>query len=237
MPELSILAIGSLEQNAEHRDQIVTFCKLQDSIWFPVKEVDWQRRRGCGAIQSSGRKTVTNFDPPNYEIEINTLPEMELRHNILVYASGNWNVLRLSIEYIVLAKQSTRFPTAKLTARGGDSMASIFHKVEWHRVVLDEAHTIKSYKSLGAQAAFGLSSYCRCCIIGTPIQNDLKDLYSLLCFLLVELWCNWEWIHGGIQRWKGHSRRTFAASSSTNITDDIWRFNRRGSPADKASGT
>ncbi|KAK4490238.1 hypothetical protein RD792_000898 [Penstemon davidsonii] len=160
-----------------------------------------------------------------------------LRHNILVYASGNWNVLRLSIEYIVLAKQSTRFPTAKLTARGGDSMASIFHKVEWHRVVLDEAHTIKSYKSLGAQAAFGLSSYCRCCIIGTPIQNDLKDLYSLLCFLLVELWCNWEWIHGGIQRWKGHSRRTFAASSSTNITDDIWRFNRRGSPADKASGT
>ncbi|KAK4482804.1 hypothetical protein RD792_009974 [Penstemon davidsonii] len=86
------------------------------------------------------------------------------------------------------------------SAYKSDSMDSIFHKVEWHRVVLDEAHTIKSYKSLGAQAAFGLSSYSRWCITGTPIQNDLEDLYSLLCFLQVEPWCNWAWWSKLIQR-------------------------------------
>ncbi|CAN4116553.1 unnamed protein product [Withania somnifera] len=77
---------------------------------------------------------------------------------------------------------------------------SIFHNVDWYRVVLDEAHTIKSWKTLGAQAAFTLSAYCRWCLTGTPLQNNLEDLYSLLCFLHVEPWCNWAWWSKLIQR-------------------------------------
>ncbi|XP_073155307.1 DNA repair protein RAD5B [Henckelia pumila] len=81
-----------------------------------------------------------------------------------------------------------------------DSDNSIFHRVEWHRVVLDEAHTIKSSRTVAAQAAFALSSYCRWCLTGTPIQNKLEDLYSLLCFLHVEPWCNWAWWNKLVQR-------------------------------------
>ncbi|KAL8104947.1 DNA repair protein RAD5B [Apium graveolens] len=77
---------------------------------------------------------------------------------------------------------------------------SIFHRVDWHRVVLDEAHTIKSSKTQAAQAAFALSSYCRWCLTGTPLQNSLEDIYSLLCFLHVEPWCNWAWWHKLIQK-------------------------------------
>lgn len=51
-----------------------------------------------------------------------------------------------------------------------DVLNSVFHKVDWYRVVLDEAHTIKSFRTLSAQAAFSLSSYCRWCLTGTPIQ-------------------------------------------------------------------
>ncbi|KAL2230049.1 putative SWI/SNF-related matrix-associated actin-dependent regulator of chromatin subfamily A member 3-like 3 [Sesamum indicum] len=86
------------------------------------------------------------------------------------------------------------------SAYKNDSINSIFHQVEWYRVVLDEAHTIKSSKTQGAQAAFGLSSYCRWCLTGTPLQNNLEDLYSLLCFLHVEPWCNWAWWNKLIQR-------------------------------------
>ncbi|KAA8548778.1 hypothetical protein F0562_000462 [Nyssa sinensis] len=81
-----------------------------------------------------------------------------------------------------------------------DAENSIFHRIEWYRVVLDEAHIIKSSKTLGAQAAFTLSSHCRWCLTGTPLQNNLEDLYSLLCFLHVEPWCNWAWWHKLIQR-------------------------------------
>ncbi|GFZ14244.1 helicase protein with RING/U-box domain-containing protein [Actinidia rufa] len=81
-----------------------------------------------------------------------------------------------------------------------DGEISIFHKIEWYRVVLDEAHTIKSSKTQVAQAAFSLSSHCRWCLTGTPLQNNLEDLYSLLCFLHVEPWCNWAWWSKLIQR-------------------------------------
>nr|XP_010918825.1 DNA repair protein RAD5B [Elaeis guineensis] len=77
---------------------------------------------------------------------------------------------------------------------------SIFHKIDWYRVVLDEAHIIKSSKTRVAQSAFALTSHCRWCLTGTPLQNNLEDLYSLLCFLHVEPWCNWAWWHKLIQR-------------------------------------
>ncbi|XP_078167711.1 helicase protein with RING/U-box domain-containing protein [Carex rostrata] len=82
----------------------------------------------------------------------------------------------------------------------GSEQNSIFHKVNWYRVVLDEAHTIKSSKTKVAQAAFALSSHCRWCLTGTPLQNNLEDLYSLLCFLHVKPWCNWDWWTKLIQR-------------------------------------
>ncbi|KAI3873705.1 hypothetical protein MKX03_029435 [Papaver bracteatum] len=51
-----------------------------------------------------------------------------------------------------------------------------------------------------AQTAFSLSSYCRWCLTGTPLQNNLEDPYSFLCFLHVESWCNWGWLVKSILR-------------------------------------
>ncbi|GAB2217693.1 hypothetical protein Drorol1_Dr00000897 [Drosera rotundifolia] len=77
---------------------------------------------------------------------------------------------------------------------------SIYYRIDWLRVVLDEAHTIKSWKTQGAQAAFALSSHSRWCLTGTPLQNNLEDLFSLLCFLKVEPWCNWQCWKNDIQK-------------------------------------
>ncbi|XP_021899057.1 DNA repair protein RAD5A isoform X2 [Carica papaya] len=63
--------------------------------------------------------------------------------------------------------------------------------VHWFRVVLDEAHTIKSSKSLISMAAAALVADRRWCLTGTPIQNKLEDIYSLLRFLRVEPWGSW----------------------------------------------
>ncbi|KAF8113327.1 hypothetical protein N665_0051s0021 [Sinapis alba] len=81
-----------------------------------------------------------------------------------------------------------------------DMANSIFHRIDWYMIVLDEAHTIKSWKTQSAKATFELSSHCRWCLTGTPLQNKLEDLYSLLCFLYVEPWCNWAWWNKLIQK-------------------------------------
>ncbi|MCO5596481.1 hypothetical protein L7F22_050544 [Adiantum nelumboides] len=72
--------------------------------------------------------------------------------------------------------------------------------IQWFRVVLDEAHTIKASKCQSAQAAFNLSADTRWCLTGTPIQNKLEDVFSLLHFFRVEPWCNWGWWNKLVQK-------------------------------------
>ncbi|KAA8550241.1 hypothetical protein F0562_001925 [Nyssa sinensis] len=74
------------------------------------------------------------------------------------------------------------------------------YSVRWFRVVLDEAHTIKSSKSQISMAASALVADRRWCLTGTPIQNNLEDIYSLLRFLRVEPWGNWAWWNKLIQK-------------------------------------
>lgn len=74
------------------------------------------------------------------------------------------------------------------------------YSVRWFRVVLDEAHTIKSSKSQVSMAAAALVADRRWCLTGTPIQNNLEDVYSLLRFLRVEPWGNWAWWNKLVQK-------------------------------------
>ncbi|KAK4038402.1 SNF2 family N-terminal domain-containing protein [Parachaetomium inaequale] len=59
----------------------------------------------------------------------------------------------------------------------------VLHQVEWYRIVLDEAHWIRNQSSTQYKAAVNLQSVRRWCLTGTPIQNSLNDLFSLLSFL------------------------------------------------------
>ncbi|KAL3677102.1 hypothetical protein R1sor_027050 [Riccia sorocarpa] len=56
-------------------------------------------------------------------------------------------------------------------------------RVNWFRVVLDEAQSIKNSRTQVARAAWGLRAKRRWCLSGTPIQNAIDDLYSYFRFL------------------------------------------------------
>ena len=55
-------------------------------------------------------------------------------------------------------------------------------EVSWHRVVLDEAQAIKNPDTHAARAARALTATHRLVVTGTPVENHLGDLWSLLTF-------------------------------------------------------
>lgn len=62
--------------------------------------------------------------------------------------------------------------------------------LEYWRIILDEAHTIKNRQSKTAKACYELAATHRWVLTGTPIVNRLEDLFSLVRFLRVEPWSN-----------------------------------------------
>ncbi len=54
----------------------------------------------------------------------------------------------------------------------------------WHLVVLDEAQAIKSPDAKATKAACQLDARHRLCLSGTPIENNLQELWSEFAFLM-----------------------------------------------------
>ncbi|XP_078180897.1 helicase protein with RING/U-box domain-containing protein isoform X2 [Carex rostrata] len=62
---------------------------------------------------------------------------------------------------------------------------SPLHSVKWERIILDEAHCIKDRRSNTARAVFALKGEYKWALSGTPLQNRVGELYSLIRFLEV----------------------------------------------------
>ncbi|SLM38846.1 Zinc finger, RING/FYVE/PHD-type [Lasallia pustulata] len=59
----------------------------------------------------------------------------------------------------------------------------MLRKISWFRIVLDEAHWIRTLSTKKSAAAFELDAQRRWCLTGTPVQNKLEDLFALIRFL------------------------------------------------------
>jgi SNF2 family DNA or RNA helicase len=60
---------------------------------------------------------------------------------------------------------------------------SLLSRVKWQNVILDEAQNIKTAKTNQARAVKSLPSQFRIAMTGTPIENRLTELWSIMDFL------------------------------------------------------
>lgn len=60
----------------------------------------------------------------------------------------------------------------------------VFKRRRWHYMILDEAHNIKNFRSQRWQTLLTFNTRARLLLTGTPLQNNLTELWSLLFFLM-----------------------------------------------------
>jgi SNF2-related domain/Helicase conserved C-terminal domain len=83
-------------------------------------------------------------------------------------------------EYRQIPKADVVLTSYPLLARDFPELS----RQSWHVIVLDEAQYIKNPKSISAQNACKLKAAHRLCLSGTPMENHLGELWSLMRFLM-----------------------------------------------------
>ncbi|XP_074354762.1 putative SWI/SNF-related matrix-associated actin-dependent regulator of chromatin subfamily A member 3-like 1 [Apium graveolens] len=81
-----------------------------------------------------------------------------------------------------------------------DSSESPAFRVNWLRVILDEAHIIKNGNAQQTRAVNKLNAKRRWVVTGTPIQNGTMDLFSLMVFLRYQPFANKSYWNTLVQR-------------------------------------
>uniref|UniRef100_A0A183AH75 Helicase ATP-binding domain-containing protein n=1 Tax=Echinostoma caproni TaxID=27848 RepID=A0A183AH75_9TREM len=75
--------------------------------------------------------------------------------------------------------------------------AAVFKRKKWKYLILDEAQNIKNFKSQRWQTLLTFNSQRRLLLTGTPLQNSLMELWSLMHFLMPNIFQS----HRDFQEW------------------------------------
>ena len=76
--------------------------------------------------------------------------------------------------------------TKKKKAKRARTAAETLFDIDFHRIVLDEAHTIRNSKTRAFKGVSLIKADRKLCLTGTPFVNTADDVYSLLSILGVE---------------------------------------------------
>lgn len=114
-----------------------------------------------------GPLRVTYAQLASYDVVITTLGKLgaELKRSI------EWDLRKKNNPSLVRQKK--------------DELVLLGDHCKWYRVIVDEAQSIKNKSTRGSQAACRLQAKHRLCMTGTPMMNNVGELYSLLHFLRI----------------------------------------------------
>lgn len=95
--------------------------------------------------------------------------------------------------------------------------------MNWRYLILDEAHHIKNFQSQRWQTLLGFNSRRRLLLTGTPLQNNLMELWSLLHFLMPVVFQS----HAQFKEWFGTPLGEMAAGLKQPSTEQEKKHRER----------
>ncbi|CAI7638891.1 unnamed protein product [Penicillium palitans] len=98
--------------------------------------------------------------------------------------------------------------------------AQYFQKVKWQYMILDEAQAIKSSSSSRWKNLLGFSCRNRLLLTGTPIQNNMQELWALLHFIMPTLFDS----HDEFSEWFSKDIESHAQSNTKLNEDQLKRL-------------
>jgi DNA helicase INO80 len=98
--------------------------------------------------------------------------------------------------------------------------AQYFQKVKWQYMILDEAQAIKSSQSSRWKNLLGFSCRNRLLLTGTPIQNNMQELWALLHFIMPTLFDS----HDEFSEWFSKDIESHAQSNTKLNEDQLKRL-------------
>ena len=73
------------------------------------------------------------------------------------------------------------------TYEGVKTCINSLSRIRWEVLVVDEAHKIKNYESQNFVALRHLNATFKLLMTGTPLSNNLQELWCLLFFIMPEI--------------------------------------------------
>lgn len=92
----------------------------------------------------------------------------------------------------------------------------------WLRVVLDEGHVIRNPSAMMSKAVHALKADRRWVVTGTPIQNSMKDLFSIISFLKLEPFTDRQWWRRTMERPISEGDETALGYSHFHTYNNFW---------------
>ncbi|KAG6375020.1 hypothetical protein JVT61DRAFT_3799 [Boletus reticuloceps] len=204
LEELPVITPEKAEQPAGLKVTLLPF--QQESLWWMGKQERSIWRGGLLAVSICLTITiqmislfVSDLKRPNLVIAP-TVAIMQWRNEINAHTEGMNVLVWHGASRIVNPKELKRYDVVLTSYAVVESCfrkqesgfkrkghivkeASPLHRIKWNRIVLDEAHNIKERSTNTAKACFELKSNYKWCLSGTPLQNRVGELYSIIRFL------------------------------------------------------
>ncbi|KAG8891809.1 hypothetical protein FRB99_003344, partial [Tulasnella sp. 403] len=130
---------------------------------------------------------------PNIEVQTyygTQMERAELRQELL---NARWDVLVTTYNF----------------AQGNEHDRKFFRKIRWEVCVFDEGHMLKNFQSQRYEHLMKIRAHWRLLLTGTPLQNNLQELVSLLNFIMPDLFVQHEESLRAIFKAKADSRQSF----------------------------